>query len=212
MFIVLIRLHPFEDIEVKQNASELLEKDEMKNLEWCRYTYLHRRAFAYCVRKLVNEPALRREMLARARVHDMDKMIMYLFMDQQEAQALHMQTKTHHLENNLPKTYEDLVETVIDYECAPYTKPDKPLNAFDFTKQLMEYKVLDAETGAELMGIMEMLGIAYSSSVAEDREGISYISGIGDVTEEMILEEILRYVNDKPDNELEWILKQERII
>ena len=44
-----------------------------------------------------------------------------------------------------------------------------------------------------------------------DRDDIIVRVYYGDVTEEMILEEILRYVNDNPDNELEWILQQERI-
>lgn len=178
----------------------------MKNLEWCIYTYRHRKAFEYCVRKLVKEPALREEMLRRAKVHDMDKMIMYLFLDQKEAQKLHTGTKAHHLENDLPRTYEDFVEAVIDYECAPYTKPDKPLNAYAFTKLLMEWKALDAETGGKLLAIIEDLGIAYPSSVEDDREGQEYINSFDNVTEEMIYEEILRYVNNNPGNELEEIL------
>ena len=52
----------------------------MKNLQWCIYTYRHRRAFEYCVRKYIHQPGLREEMLRRAAVHDMDKMIMYLLM------------------------------------------------------------------------------------------------------------------------------------
>ena len=64
----------------------------MKNMQWCIYTYRHRKAFEYCVRKLIKEPALRDEMLHRARVHDMDKMIMYLFLDQKEAQEIHVKT------------------------------------------------------------------------------------------------------------------------
>jgi hypothetical protein len=183
---------------------------EMKNLQWCIYTYRHRKAFEYCVRKLIKEPALRDEMLRRARVHDMDKMIMYLFLDQKEAQEIHVKTKPHHLENQLPRTYEDYVETVIDYECAPYTKPDKPLNACDFTKLLLDRKVLDVETGEKLIAIMEELGIANSDSYTGDAEGQAYISGLPEVTEEMIYEEILCYVNDKPDNELNKILEYKR--
>lgn len=178
----------------------------MKNLKWCIYTYRHRRAFEYCARKLIKDPALLGEMLRRARVHDMDKMILYLFLDQKEAQERHVMTKPHHLENQLPRTYEDYVETVIDYECAPYTKPDKPLNAYDFARVLVDWKALDPETGDILIGIMEEFGIANSDSYAEDLEGQAYISGIGEVTEEMIYEEILRYVNENPDNELNEIL------
>ena len=179
----------------------------MKNLEWCIYTYRHRRAFEYCVRKYIREPGLREEMLRRARIHDMDKMIMYLFMNQREAQEKHVKTKAHHLENDLPRTYEDYVETVIDYECAPYTKPDKPLNAYDFTRLLVDWKALDGKTGDKLIGIMDELGIANSSSYAEDTEGQEFIKGLGDVTEEMIYEEVLRYVNENPDNELDEILE-----
>ena len=179
----------------------------MKNLDWCIYTYRHRRAFEYCVRRYIHDQVLRDEMLRRAAVHDMDKMIMYLFLDQKEAQDLHSRTKPHHLENHLPKTYEDLVETVIDYECAPYTKPDKPLNAYDFTKLLMEWHAIDGETGAKLISIMDSLGIANSTSYADDIEGQKYIDGLGEITEEMVYAEILRYINENPDNELEEILK-----
>ena len=179
----------------------------MKNLKWCIYTYRHRKAFGYCVDRLIKEPALRSEMLRRARVHDMDKMIMYLFLDQKEAQERHAMTKAHHLENHLPRTYEDLVETVIDYECAPYTKPDKPLNAFDFTNLLVDWKALDKEMGDQLIGIMEELGIANPDSYADDAEGQAYIDSIGEVTEEMIYEEILRYVSEVQDNELSEILE-----
>ena len=178
----------------------------MKNLDWCIYTYRHRRAFGYCVRKYIHDPALREEMLRRAEVHDMDKMIMYLFMDQKEAQEMHVRTKPHHLENSLPRTYEDYVETVMDYECAPYTKPDKPLNAYDFTRLLLDWKALDEETGSRLISIMQELGIANSTTYADDEEGRQYISSLEDVTEEMIYEEILTYINDHPDNELKMIL------
>lgn len=179
----------------------------MKNLKWCIYTYRHRKAFEYCVRKYIHQPGLREEMLKRAAVHDMDKMIMYLLMEQKEAQELHVKRQPHHLENDLPRTYEDYVETVIDYECAPYTKPDKPLNAYDFTHLLMDWQALDEETGNKLISIMEKLGIDNSTSYADDTEGQEYIKRIGDITEEMIFEEILRYVNENPDNELDEILE-----
>jgi len=119
-------------------------------------------------------------------------------------------TQPHHLENDLPRTYEDLVETVIDYECAPYTKPDKPLNAFDFTNLLMDRKILDEETGNRLISIMEELGIAGSTTYGDDEEGQKYISSLEDVTEEMIYEEILTYINEHPDNALNMILEHVR--
>lgn len=184
----------------------------MKNFEWCRYTYLHRKAFEYCVRKLIHEPGLRDEMLRRAQIHDMDKMVMYLFLDQAEAQKRHTMSQPHHLENDLPRSYEDLVETVIDYECAPYTKPDKPLNAFDFTHLLMQWNVLEPDVGQKLISIMEELGIDNSSSVSDDVEGLMYISSLSDVTEEMIYYEILRYVNEISAEEFDRLSDMEGTI
>ena len=167
----------------------------MKNLNWCIYTYRHRRAFEYCVNKLIHDPNLKEEMLKRAKIHDMDKMVMYLFLEQKEAQKIHMMHQPHHLENSLPRTYEDLVETIIDYECAPYTKPDKPLNAYDFTNLLMQIKALDGKTGANLISIMEGLGIASSASNQGDKEGHAYMEQFAVVTEDMIREEIQTYID-----------------
>ncbi|MBR2845865.1 MAG: hypothetical protein IKF00_11705 [Solobacterium sp.] len=181
---------------------------DMKNLDWNIYTYRHRRAFAYCVSRLIHDPVLKQEMLKRAEVHDMDKMLMYLFLDQHTAQLLHVQRQPHHLENSLPRSYEDLVETVIDYECAPYTKQDKPLNAYDFVLKLHGMHLLNDETMNSLMSIMRELNIDHSGTVSEDTEGLAYIAGLGEVTEEMVLEEILTYIRNHPDNELEWVLEQ----
>ena len=166
----------------------------MKNWEWLQYTYRHRQAFVYCARKLVRDPDLRAEMLARARVHDMDKMVMYLFLDQQTAQRVHVETQPHHLENQLPRTREDLVETVLDYECAPYTKPDKPLNAWDFVQKLEAMDLLDQQTADALKAIMADLGIDRSGTVSEDREGLQYMEARREVTEAMVMDEITRYV------------------
>ena len=71
----------------------------------------------------------------------------------------------------------------------------------------MDWKALDEETGRKLISIMEDLGIANPDSYADDEEGKEYISSLGNVTEEMIYEEILTYINDNPDNELKMILE-----
>lgn len=180
----------------------------MRNLDWNIYTYKHRRAFAYCVKKLIRDPGLREQMLKRAEVHDMDKMLMYLFLDQKTAQITHVKHQPHHLENDLPRTYEDLVETVIDYECAPYTKPDKPLNAYEFVLKLNEMKLIDDAMRDQLISIMRDLGIDHSGTVQEDTEGLAYMESIGEVTEDMIMDEILSYVNSLDRKELETVLNE----
>ena len=71
----------------------------------------------------------------------------------------------------------------------------------------MDWQALDEETGNRLISIMEELGIDNSTSYADDIEGQEYIKRIGDISEEMIFEEILRYINENPDNELDEILE-----
>ncbi|MDO4961187.1 MAG: hypothetical protein Q4E57_04950 [Eubacteriales bacterium] len=189
----------------------------MKNADWCAYTYRHRKAFEYTAEKLIKDPELKAKMLRRAKVHDMDKLLLYLFTDDQlEAQRIHVSHSAHHLENDLPRTYEDYVETVIDYECAPYTKPDKPLNAWDFANKLLRLGALKPETAEILFGIMHELGIDRSYLLTEtDPEGIKYldsIAGPGKVTEEMILLEVLKYVDETKDNALHGELQELGII
>ena len=55
---------------------------------------------------------------------------MYLFYDKKDASNIHRDKTVHH-ENELEKTELDYIEMVLDWESARYTKPDKPLNAYD---------------------------------------------------------------------------------
>lgn len=165
----------------------------MNNFEWCVYTYKHRKAFWYLTEKLIADEKLRGRMLLRAKVHDMDKMVMYLYLDQITSQKIHVRTQPHHLESGLGESYEDFLETVIDYESAPYTKPDKPLNAYDFVKELLSMKLVRKEQAEKLFSIMHELGIDSSYSF-HDSEWENYIKDMGEVTEEMIQTEVMEYV------------------
>lgn len=172
----------------------------MKNLDWCRYTYQHRRAFAYLTEHLIKDPAVREEMRARAEVHDMDKMVCYQYWDQYTSQKYHVEHASHHLESGKKQEYLDVLETVIDYESAPYTKPDKPLNAFDFVNQLFDRKWIHAEKRDELLGVMHELGIDHSGTVLEDRIGVEYLQNLPEITEEMIQYEIMEYIRKHPES------------
>ena len=70
--------------------------------------------------------------------------------------------------------------------------------------------ILDEETGNRLISIMEELGIANSTTYIDDEEGQKYISSLEDVTEEMIYEEILTYINEHRDNALDMVLEHVR--
>lgn len=169
----------------------------MNNLDWCIYTYKHRRAFEYCVKKHIQDPELRAEMLRRAKLHDMDKMLMYQYRTQKEAQFLHMESQPHHLENDLERSYADYVEAVIDYEAAPYTKPDKPMNAYQLVSLLVEWNAIDADLSSTLLGIMRELGIDNADTYLNDSEGRAYFSNLGEITEEMIQAEIQVYLAER---------------
>lgn len=184
----------------------------MNNFDWCVYTYRHRIAFRYVTEKLIKDESLRAAVLNRAKVHDMDKMLMYLFMDQYESQSVHVRNKPHHQECSAQKSYLDLVENVIDYECAPYTKPDKPLNAFDFTNKLLSMDLINKETAESLIKIMHEFGIDSSYDITKNPEAMEFVNSMPEITEEMILLEVMTYINENPDNELNWIINRNDMV
>lgn len=74
--------------------------------------------------------------------HDWDKLLLYVFcpwLGTKKISKLHQKYNSHHPVwydkdnwSHNKKAYEiDFVEAIIDWECARYTKADKPLNAYD---------------------------------------------------------------------------------
>lgn len=171
----------------------------MQYFDYCAYTYRHRRAMEYLIHKLLQEGEIKNEMLKRVVEHDMDKIIMYQFVSREEASAYHKNTSRHHMSNKLPKTYCDKLEAVLDYESAGYTKPDKPLNAFDTINRFKASGIVSPSICDDLLIICKDLGIARSYSVTEDEVGMKYLGQFDNVTEEMICEDIKRYMRTKQD-------------
>ena len=64
-------------------------------------------------------------------VHDLDKVLLYTVWPHKKVKNFHRSTARHHIESKSKKTRADYIEMIIDWECARYTKPDKPLNAYD---------------------------------------------------------------------------------
>ena len=105
----------------------------MGKLYLCLYTLRHKIAF------LRVEKRLRGKNTLSGYLHDAEKPLMYLFcfwMSVSDINKFHQAHNCHHVKNNLKKTPDDLLDTIIDWECARMTKPDKPLNAYD---TLMRY-------------------------------------------------------------------------
>lgn len=164
----------------------------MKNKEYLTYTYLHRKAFLYCVNELITDPEDKKEMLKRARKHDLDKSLMYTLIPKADASRIHREYSSHHMENGLEKDRYDIMEAVIDYECAALTKPDKPLNAYD---TVHEYGSAHKK---ELLECMKELGIDYSYKRKCDFEFENYIQGYLPVTDESILCEVYDFASMYP--------------
>lgn len=165
----------------------------MKNFEKCAYTYRHRQAIKYLIEKLIPDEQLKTVMLQRAATHDMDKMVMYQVLEYPEAHRIHRQTSLHHMNNDHPKSYYDYVEAVLDYESAGYTKPDKPMNAYDYIKKVQAANKFPADVIEILLKICVDLGIDKSYSVTDDKEGMAYLAQFADVTEEMLVNEMTAY-------------------
>lgn len=96
----------------------------MKNrFYYIGYTIRHRKAFRKVEKELFHKVTI------RGYLHDLDKVFLYLLLGKERTSEIHRKYSRHHI--NKARTYKDYCEMVVDWECARYTKPDKPLNAYD---------------------------------------------------------------------------------
>lgn len=102
-----------------------------------RYSLEHRKAFLALEKKLLGKNTI------RGYLHDVDKIILYHFLPTEFVHTCHQWWSKHH--ERRAKTHDDFVQMVIDWECARFTKPDKPLDAYDTLYKFyphMEDKIL----------------------------------------------------------------------
>lgn len=100
-------------------------KNRKTNFGAIKYTLEHRKAFRKVEKELLGHNTW------RSLVHDIDKVILYNFWEHKKVKEFHRKTARHHVENDIRKNKGDYIEMVIDWECARFSKPDKPLNAYD---------------------------------------------------------------------------------
>lgn len=86
------------------------------------YIRQHRKAFKKIEKQLLHHNTL------RSLFHDLDKIILLHFFEKEKVSRIHRRYSRHH---DKAKSKSDYIQMVIDWECARYTKPDKPLNARD---------------------------------------------------------------------------------
>jgi hypothetical protein len=97
------------------------------------YIIRHKIAFLKIEKKLTGKISL------AGLLHDLDKIFLHmLFLSEDTIRKIHRENSSHHVENRKNKI--DYIQMIIDCECARYTKPDKPLNAYEtFSKYYPEH-------------------------------------------------------------------------
>ena len=115
------------------------------NKERVRYSLNHRKAFRSVEKQLIGHNTF------RSLFHDLDKVILYNFFDYKDVHNFHRNHMKHH--SIKAKTHNDFIQMVIDWECARFTKPDKPLNARDTLYKF--YPTLEGE----ILSILENLNL-----------------------------------------------------
>ena len=95
----------------------------LRNEDYIKYTWNHKKAFLKVEKILLGKNTI------RGYLHDVDKLFMYMFLSKKLASKLHRKYSHHHI--NKAKTIADYTQMIIDWECARFTKEDKPLDAFE---------------------------------------------------------------------------------
>ena len=157
----------------------------MKNREYIEYTYKHRKIVIYLANKYVKEN--KEETMNQIEFHDLDKLYMYLFYNKKDVSNGHRQLSSHH-DNSIEKTDADYVEMVLDWESARYTKPDKPLNAYD---TLYKYY---PEMKEKILPILKKFKIDKSGLPMEE-DVLEYAKSLSNTSIDDIKEELKHYID-----------------
>ena len=90
-------------------------------------------------------------------LHDVDKIIMFMFLNENFVRDLHKKISLHHYNSLWFKKFGfvDVYQSVIDWESARFTKPDKPLNAEDTLDLIVPLS--DVETYEKYLKVINVL-------------------------------------------------------
>lgn len=157
----------------------------MENDKHIKYTYIHRKIVIYLANKYVKKD--KEKILKQIEKHDVDKLFMYLFYSKNDVSRFHRELSSHH-ENDIEKTEIDYIEMVLDWESARYTKPDKPLNAYDTLYKY--YPNLENK----IMPILNEFGIN-QTNLPMEKDVVEYANTIKDTTMLQIKREMKEYLD-----------------
>lgn len=200
----------------------------MLNREKLVYTYEHRQAVNYVAGRLLDTHKYL-QMYDRIHFHDLDKSLLNtLVPDTKLVSMYHKLTNPHHMQkSNIHAhevSYDDMLEAIIDYESAGYTKADKPLNAYD---TVCTATFLSDETRERLLGVLKDLGIDSSyRNTPEDSDWVEYKKTLvpatrtitlGDIEDlisgsiDVVGREIFCYAHAVKDNPLRTLMRKYEI-
>ena len=93
------------------------------------YTLKHKAAFLRVEKEILGYNTI------AGYFHDCDKLVLFLipFIKKDTVTKIHRKCSKHHIQN--ARTEKHITQAIVDWECARYTKPDKPLDAFDTMKK-----------------------------------------------------------------------------
>ena len=93
-----------------------------------KYTIIHRREFRRLEKKLTGKVSL------FGLLHDLDKLILMLFLNRKLVHRIHRKFSLHHVGNVWGKFNAE--QAVIDWESARFSKSDKPLTAREVMEKI----------------------------------------------------------------------------
>ena len=155
----------------------------IKNMDYIIYTYKHRKVVDFLARKYLSKEEYK-EISPRLKLHDFDKELAYLFYPKKVCSKIHRENISHHVENELDKERLDYLEMIFDWESARYTKPDKPLNAYD---TMLNYYV---ETKDKVLPLLKELGLDKENAPFE-KDVEEYANSLNDISINEIEEELI---------------------
>lgn len=104
----------------------------MNRIEAVKYTMRHKKAFLQIEKQVLGKNTI------RGYLHDSEKIFLYLLLGKKKTSKIHRYISRHHMRR--ARTKRDFVNMVIDWESCRYTKPDKPLTAYETLYKLFPDK------------------------------------------------------------------------
>lgn len=96
----------------------------MNRFQAMKYTWKHKIAFLKTEKEILGKNTI------RGLLHDTDKLLLYPIFGVKKTHQFHRTHSKHHYNNVVSE--KDKIQLIIDWECARYTKPDKPLTAREY--------------------------------------------------------------------------------